>query len=265
MSDSLRLYSTVLSALRKASPGEDLRRQKVFAWPLTGLLLEKSIRLPRLATVIVSAAKAASRVRRLRRFLANPRVDVRCYYDGLIRTALAGWAGRTISLAIDTTSLAGRMVICRLAVIYRGRAIPVVWQVYDRASVMRAFNDSKPVLEHGLSRLPAQVRVVLVGDRGFRTTELMAWCQQPGWHFRLRVKSDQLVSLPGGQPQALAQLRLRRGMGRLLHAVLLGTEQYGPIEIAMGRDPSGRTLVHRQRRAGHPADLDRLRPAHGPG
>src|SRR5262249_52934987 len=42
---------------------------------------EKTISLTALALVIVSPAKAQSRVRRLRRFLANPHICVRAYYD----------------------------------------------------------------------------------------------------------------------------------------------------------------------------------------
>jgi hypothetical protein len=233
MSDSQRLYCTLLGAVREANPREDLRRLKVFAWLLTGLLMEKSISLPLLATVMVSAAKAASRVRRLRRFLANERVQVRRYYDGLIRRALVAWSKQTIYVAIDTTSVANRLVICRVALVYRGRAVPLVWQVYQRQSVMLAFEAYKELLEHSCSVLPAQAQIVLLGDRGFRTTDLMDWCRAHGWHFRLRLKADQLVKVPGHPLQSFSQLRLRPGMVRFLHDVRLGVEHYGPLHIAM--------------------------------
>ena len=57
MSDSLSLYDTLLLAVRKANPDEDPRRQRVFAWAVAGLLLEKSIHLTVWALVIASAAK----------------------------------------------------------------------------------------------------------------------------------------------------------------------------------------------------------------
>src|SRR4029079_19431089 len=101
MCDSLALHDTLFAAIRKAHPTEDPRRQRVFIWLVVGLLLEKTISLTALALVIVSPAHAASRVRRMRRFSANPRVDVRAYYDALIRNALAGWAGATLYLVLD--------------------------------------------------------------------------------------------------------------------------------------------------------------------
>lgn len=234
MSDSLRLYSTLLTQVRKANPREDLRRQKVFAWAIVGLLLEKTICLPLMANAIVSAAKAASRVRRLQRFLKNTHVCVRAYYAGLIQAALAPWVGQTLYLAIDTVSLAGRLVICRISVIYRGRAVALGWEVYERESVMLAFEDYRDLLDHAYSLLRHHTDVVLMGDRGFRTTDIMAWCDKhPGWHFRLRLKGNQEVTLPDGQSFPLADLRLRPGMVRFLQGVFLGQERYGPINIAM--------------------------------
>ena len=154
MSDSFALHSTILERVRQANPHEDLRRQKVFAWLVVGLLLEQTICLPHLANVMVSVAKAASRERRLQRFLSNSHVKVRAYYDALIRQALMGWTDDTLYLVIDTTSLAGRLVIGRIAVVSRGRALPLVWQVYQRQSVALAYVDDRALLEHAVTLLP---------------------------------------------------------------------------------------------------------------
>jgi len=234
MSDSLALYSTILEQVRTANPTEDLRRQKVFAWLVVGLLLEQTISLPYLANVIVSVAKAASRERRVQRFLTNARVQVRAYYDSLIRAALVEWVEHTFYIAIDTTSLAGRLVICRLALVYRGRAVPLVWQVYERQSVMLAYAFYRPLLDHVLTLLPPDARVVLLGDRGFRTTDVMQWCaDHKPWHFRLRLQGTQLVRLPDRRLLALSELGLQRGQAGGVQQVYLGLEAYGPINIAL--------------------------------
>jgi hypothetical protein len=94
MSDRLKLYDTLFPILRKAQPHEDARRLRVFVWAVVGLLLEKTISLPLIALAMGSRTKTASRIRRLRRFLRNPRVGVGAYYDVLLRGALAGWAAR---------------------------------------------------------------------------------------------------------------------------------------------------------------------------
>jgi hypothetical protein len=235
MSDSLSLYDTLFVAVRKANPHEDPRRQRVFVWAIVGLLLEKTISLTALALVIVSPAKAQSRVRRLRRFLANERVCVRAYYDGLIRQALAAWGEQRLSLVLDATTLSGRLVILRVSLVYRGRAVPIAWQVYERKSVSLPFKAYRAILAHVRTLVPAGTEVVLLGDRGFRTTALMRWCrkQQPLWHFRLRLKANQLVNLADGRVLALGHLGLAPGQVGFLHDVRLGKERYGPIEVAM--------------------------------
>lgn len=234
MSDSLGLHSTILDHIRTANPQEDRRRQVVFAWLVVGLLLEQTISVPYLANAIVSVAKAASRERRIQRFLMNTRVKVRAYYDGLIREALTAWVGRTLYVAIDTTSLAGRLVICRLALVYRGRAMPLVWQVYERKSVMLAYATYKPLFEHLLTVLPTNARVVVLGDKGFRTTEIMQFCRaHRHWHFRLRLQGGQYVWLKDGRVLPLADLGVQRGQAGFLHQVHLGDERYGPLDIAL--------------------------------
>jgi len=235
MSDSLTLYDTLFSVVRKAQPHEDARRLRVFVWAVVGLLVEKTISLPLIALAIVSTAKAASRTRRVRRFLANPHVSVRAYYDGLIRAALADWAGQKMELILDTTTVAGRLCILRVSLVYRGRAIPLCWQVYERKGVALPFKLYREVLGHAGTLLPPGVEVVLLGDRGFRAVALMRWCRSRhvGWHFRLRLKGNQRITLADGRTWLLRELGLRPGEKGFLREVRLGEGRYGPIHVAM--------------------------------
>lgn len=235
MADSLNLYDTLFPVFRKALPHEDARRLRVFVWAVVGLLVEKTISLPLIALAIVSTAKAASRIRRVRRFLANPHVGVRPYYDALIRGALVEWAGETMELILDTTTVAGRLCILRVSLVYRGRAIPLAWQVYERKGVSLPFKLYREVLGHVRGLLPPGVTVVLLGDRGFRAQALMRWCRSPhiGWHFRLRLKGNQRITLSDGQTWLLRELGLKPGRKGFLQEVRLGEGRYGPIHLAL--------------------------------
>ena len=48
-------------------------------------------------------------------------------YGPLIQQALEGWVGKRLSVALDTSMLWDTYCIVRWSVIYRGRAVPVVW------------------------------------------------------------------------------------------------------------------------------------------
>ena len=58
MSTSLRAHSKILKVVRQANPQEDLRRQRVFAWAVTALLICGRPLLSLWLTVIAGPAKA---------------------------------------------------------------------------------------------------------------------------------------------------------------------------------------------------------------
>ena len=193
MSDSRRLHEHCLSILQAELVNEDFRNMDTWAWAITGVLLERTINLPAWVTVMPDEADAFAREHRFRRWLNNPTVDVRRFYRPFITQALAGWAGHTLHVGLDTTSVNNRLVIARTAAIYRGRAVPLAWQVFKRKSVMLAFDHYAGLVRYTASLIPRHVNVVLLGDRGFRNVKLMALLRQLRWHFRLRLEDNEYV------------------------------------------------------------------------
>ena len=62
----------------------------------------------------------------------------------------------------------------RLSVMYRGRAVPLVWQVIEHGSAAVSFATDKDVLEQAKTRLPFACEVVFLADRGFADADLFA-------------------------------------------------------------------------------------------
>ena len=107
------------------------------------------------------------------------------------------WGTHTLYLALDTSVLWNQYCLIRLSVVYRGRAVPVVWEVMEHgsSSVTPAAYDA--VLDAVPPLVPARVKVVFLADRGFAATELLAHRRRWGWHFRLRSKATFSVLRPG--------------------------------------------------------------------
>lgn len=234
MSASLKAHSTIMQTVRQANPSEDVRRQRVFAWAVTALLICGSPLLSKWLTVITGPAKAKSKLRRLGRWLDNPLVDVGAYYRPFIRAALAGWAGKHILLVIDGTSPNGGPVVCRVAVCFRGRAFPLCWRTFDTKSHSIAYARYITVLEEALALLPPGCTVTLLGDRGFGHRKLMKWCREAGWHFLLRLKADSIVVLPDGSRRRLDAWRpVPQAVEHLADVCLLGEggERIGPLHV----------------------------------
>lgn len=240
MSTSHRAHSTILNTVRQANPREDLRRQRVFAWAVTALVICGSPLVSLWLTVIVSPAKATSILRRLTRWLENPLVDVAAYYRPFVQAALAGWEGKEILLIVDGTSPRGECVVCRVSIAFRGRAFPLCWQVFDTKSHSIAYDRYVAVLEQARSLLPAGCTVTLLGDRGFGHRKLMKWCGRAGWHFVLRLKADSIVILPDGSRRRLDSWRPEPQAAHHLADVRLlgeGGSKIGPLHVHMALGP----------------------------
>ncbi|UQN04893.1 hypothetical protein [Deinococcus sp. QL22] len=76
-----------------------------------------------------------------------------------------------LTLALDTSILFGRFCLIRVAVLYRGRAVPLVSRVLEHASAQVGTEQLLPVLAEvkGLLDFLGLHDVRLLADRGFAT------------------------------------------------------------------------------------------------
>jgi hypothetical protein len=182
------------------------------------------------------AVYAQSTVRRFRRWLANKRINVHALYGPIIGDALCEWNERKLYLALDTSMLWDQYCTIRISVIYRGRAIPLVWTVIEHGSSSVAFETYRPLLDQALTLIPFGCPVVFLADRGFADTELMAYVSQTlRWHWCIRIKSSFLVYRPGKQRIKVGNIRLQRGQARFWHNVSITDKRFGPVHLALAK------------------------------
>ena len=180
---------------------------------------------------------AQSRQRRVRRWLANSRINVHRLYKPIIQAALSTWEDDCLYLSLDTTLFWEEYCLIRLAVVHRGRALPLTWRVLKHPSASVAFGEYRQMLLEAARYLPKPVKVVLLADRGFVHTDAMSAMRALGWHYRIRLKSSTwLWRSKGGwvQPKTF---HLKRGEVRCFHNVKLHKKQwYGPVHVIFGRN-----------------------------
>jgi hypothetical protein len=157
-------------------------------------------------------------------------------YKGLIHAALADWQAEVLYLSLDTSLFWNQYCLVRLAVIHRGRALPVVWRVLERRSCAVSVSDSQEMLYQACERLPQGVKVVLLADRGFVPTDcLQAMSTQMGWHYRVRLKQATWVWREGKGWCQFKDFHLKRGEALCFHNVKLHKGQmFGSVHIAFG-------------------------------
>jgi len=140
MENTPYLYETLVKVLSQHTHWLDFRHLKTLAWMMVGLIHSSSISLCAWTPFVVSRAQdSQSTVRRFRRWLDNETIEVPTLYGPLMQQALVGWFGKRLYGALDTSMLWNTYCIVRLSVIYRGRAIPLVWCVLAHGSATVAY------------------------------------------------------------------------------------------------------------------------------
>ena len=236
MGNSSVLYQSLLLLLDQGQ-WRDFRHLKTGVDMVVGLLLSASTNLTKWTPFAQGRALIAQSIqRRFIRWLNNHHIDVHQLYAPLIREALSQWGDNTLYLAFDTSLLWDRYCIIRICVVYRGRAVPIAWEVIEHGSASVAYRVYRRVLHRVPPLLPCPVgKVVLLADRGFADLALMRLCRRLKWRFHIRIKGNFQVYRHRHGFCSVDKLAPRQpGTARFYHYVALTNERFGPLHLALG-------------------------------
>lgn len=240
MENTPRLYDTLISILRQCRQWLDIRHLKTLTWMVVGLLESEKVRLTAWVPFVRSRAQyAQSTVRRFARWLDNERINVQQLYGPLIQQALQDWGDFRLRLALDTSLLWEQYCLVRIAVIYRGRAVPLVWTVLAHNSSSVAYQTYAALLDQAAALLPVGCTVEFLADRGFADTALLNHLKRLGWHWRIRIKRSFQV-YRHGKFRKLKRVTLATGQARFWHKVWITKDYYGPVHVALARPRGGK-------------------------
>jgi hypothetical protein len=211
----------------------DLRTLTTFVWALVGLLISETIHLNLWGLHRPGSAKAASKERQLSRWLHNEKIVPAVVYQPLLKRVLAGWASETVYLALDTSQLWQRFVIVRLALVYRGRALPLGWVVCASRSATVAVACYQRMLAEVAELIPTTSRVILLADRVFMDVKLMQIAWQLNWHFRIRVNRSVWVCQASHRRRTVRALMPPTGQARFFGHIWLTEQRFGPLHPAL--------------------------------
>lgn len=230
MSTNLRLYTKVQEQIRQWQPKERVTRQRNMALVIVGLFLSKAVHLSLIVRKWPSWSKELSLVNRLSRFLDNPHVKVREWYEPIASDLLAYCAKERIRLIIDTTKVGFGYRLMTIGLAYRSRTLPLVWSVHRGAKGHTAVSDQIALFEAIRHLVPAEAKVWVMGDTEFESPLLLEWIQAQGWHFVIRQRGSIKVRQPGQPWLNINQFELLPGQTRVIGWVHL-TEKYATTPI----------------------------------
>jgi len=184
------LYHTWNVRIRQLQPQERATRIRNLTWLIVGIYQSRSVYLSRIAGKIPGEVKLLSSIQRLSRFLANPAIDVRTWYEPIARDWLNMQARhlQQIQLIVDGTKVgyAHQLLIVSLA--YRKRAIPIAWTWVNHIRGHSTPAVQLDLLTYVRSLLPIGIAVLLVGDCEFGAVEVAKQLDSWRWDYVLRQK-----------------------------------------------------------------------------
>jgi hypothetical protein len=191
------LYHTWFKRIEQLRPGERVTRVRNLAWLLVGIWRSKSVHLSQVALKIPGEAKTLSITRRLGRFLDNPAIRVREWYEPIARNVLQAMADTVgeIHLIADGTKVGFGHQLLMVAVAFRRRAIPIAWTWVRKSRGHSSAAKQVALLAYVEGLIPVKTPVLLVGDSEFGAVEVIRQVEAWQWQYVLRQKANHQVKL----------------------------------------------------------------------
>jgi len=128
------------------------------------------------------------------RLLGNPLVISDAIMEPFSREVLerATADGQPLVLILDQSKVSDRHQVLMLALRHGERALPLAWRAEATDGAI-GFEIQRSLLGAVAPWLPEQAKVRLLGDRFYGTADLIGWCQERAWDYRLRLKGNLVV------------------------------------------------------------------------
>jgi hypothetical protein len=105
--------------------------------------------------------------------------------------------GQTIVLMMDQSPIKDDLQCLMISLRLGSRAIPVLWKVVKTKGNI-GFEDQEKLLNKVKGMMPPGVEILLSADRFYGTKSFVGWCQNNGWHYRVRLKGNLIFQHEGG-------------------------------------------------------------------
>ena len=236
MSDNLRRYRAIRHALAQCYPtssqGNFARHLNTLAALISGIVGGKSAQLPHIAAKVPDGTQFESRVKRFTRWLDNERILEEIYFLPYAESLLTHLALETLVLVMDGSVVGRGCMALMLHVVYKGRALPLVWRVRQspKGHCPEALHIAVVALM--ITLIPEGTTVVFLGDGEFDGTALQATLHEAGWSYACRTAMSTVATWEGTTFR-LDTLGACSKPGTLieLKEVSVTRDAYGPIMV----------------------------------
>jgi hypothetical protein len=197
MSAQTRIYQQVEDQIKQCA-GASVRITSVrrLAALVMGILASEQCVLRRVARELTALglrpAQEASTGRRLRRTMADLRLDTGVGYGALVQAAVDWPVATPVVLVLDESTTPGGLHVLRLSLAYRGSCLPLAWTVWRHQEKLphgAYWRSIDQVLARAAAIVPPHLRIVVLADRAYDVPPLLDRLAALGWDWIIRVKA----------------------------------------------------------------------------
>lgn len=210
MRPSLQLYHSLLRQIEQWLPEERATRRRNLALLVCGLYLSGSVHLDHIVRRWPLPGQVVSLSNRLRRFLSREG-QPDSYFAPLLADVLWALSAHRLLLVIDATQVGRSFRTLVVAVVYRGRTLPLAWRTFEGHSGNVPVIDQIALLKQVYDHVPCGTEVCLVGDAAFRSGDLLRWLQSHDWNYVIRQRKESFIRTASEPWQPISDLTIERG------------------------------------------------------
>lgn len=230
MSDKMKVYSKVYGALKKMM-NADLNHILILAMMITGILMGKKAQLSEMSLHVPAKAKPASTEKRFQRLVKNESFKVESYYMPFAQAILDRLSHDTMYVALDASQVGRGCMVLMVAIIYKKRAIPLVWLVYEGKKGHTTAERHIEALKLLEPLLSDEMSIVILGDAEYDTIEMLSWVtQNTHWDFAIRTDPRTLLTKNGKKFPA-RHLLSGENCRSIASQVLFTAKKFGPVQV----------------------------------
>ncbi len=193
-----------------------------------GILGSRRSQLPAIAGNVPASGQIESQIMRFRRWLKNESIQAEIYFLPFVEHVLGSLSHQTLTLVIDGSVVGQGCVCLMVSVIYKKRALPLMWVV--REGKKGHFQESMHIelIQAVHELIPAGSDVVCLGDGEFDGTQWLETLNQFGWHYACRTAKT-AKCYDAGEEFTLQDITPAQGQCSGVADVQFTQQAYGPV------------------------------------
>ena len=206
-----------LDYLKTYLPSSELLTLQILVWLLQ---VHRQVRIERLASSFPYPIKCESRRKKIQRFLILPRLSLSLLWFPLIKKIITTQfkKGDRLIITIDRTQWKNNN-ISMASLIWKKRALPIYWLLLSKKGSSNFYEQVatiRPIL-----RLLKEYKLVVIGDREYRSTAFALWLTKKRIDFVLRLNKNTKIKPRYNKYQSLNSLDIKPGHKVLYNQVLV--------------------------------------------